>query len=107
MAKQISKLALLRFTELLESEYGEHGVIPIAYNPGAVKTEMSDKLPKEANVVFDDTPELSGDTLVWLTKERRLWLSGRYVSCNWDMTELEAKRDEIVRGDKLRVRMVV
>ena len=107
MAKQISKLALSRFTEFLESEYGEHSIIPIAYDPGAVKTEMSDKLPKEANVVFDDTPELSGDTLVWLTKERRPWLSGRYVSCNWDMTELEAKKDEIVRGDKLRVKMVV
>ena len=52
---QISKLALLRFTELLESEYGERGITPIAYDPGAVKTEMSDKLPKEAKgtVVVD------------------------------------------------------
>lgn len=54
-----------------------------------------------------DTPELAGDFVVWLTKERREWLSGRYVSCCWDVRELEARKQEIVDGDKLKVRMVV
>lgn len=45
--------------------------------------------------------------LVWLTKERREWLSGRYVASNWDVDELEAQREEIVKEDKLKFRMVV
>ena len=99
----------MRFTEFLEVEYGARGIIPIAYHPGAVMTEMAYKLPQEVlnSVTSTDTPELSGDMVVWMTKERRQWLSGRYVSCNWDVTELEAKKDEIVKGDKLKIRMIV
>ena len=99
----------MRFTEFLEVEYGARGIIPIAYHPGAVMTELVHGLPQEVldDAAFIDTPELAGDAIVWLTKERREWLSGRYVSCNWDVTELEAKKDEIVKGDKLKVRIIV
>jgi hypothetical protein len=51
-----------------------------------------------------DTPELAADSLVWLTRERREWLAGRYVSCNWDMEELEERKEEMV-GDKLKLRI--
>lgn len=44
---------------------------------------------------------------VWLTKEKREWLSGRYVSANWDINELEKMQKEILDGDKLKFRMVV
>jgi hypothetical protein len=44
---------------------------------------------------------------VWLSKEKREWLSGRFVSCNWDVEELEAMREKIVEGDLLKYRMVV
>ena len=52
-----------------------------------------------------DKAELPGDTIVWLTQERREWLASRYVSCTWDMPELMTRKDEIVKGDKLKVRM--
>jgi hypothetical protein len=45
--------------------------------------------------------------MTWLTAERRDWLSGRYVSVSWDVEDLEAMKDEIVSGDKLKMRMVV
>jgi hypothetical protein len=45
--------------------------------------------------------------MVWLTQERREWLAGRYISCNWDMEELMMKKDEIVKGDKLKMKLVV
>lgn len=45
--------------------------------------------------------------MVWLTKEERSWLSGRYLSATWDVDDLVAMKDEIVEGDKLKVRMVV
>lgn len=54
-----------------------------------------------------DTPDLCGGFVVWLTKGKRTWLAGRYASVTWDVEELEAKKEEIVSGDKLKVRMVV
>lgn len=57
--------------------------------------------------MFVETPELSADSLVYLTSEKRDWLAGRYINVTWDLPELMAKKDEIVSGDKLKVRMVV
>ena len=57
-------------------------------------------------VALPDDPRLCGAFIVWLIKERRMWLSGRYLSSNWDVDELIAKKDEIVDNDKLKMRMV-
>jgi len=106
-AYQTSKLALLRFTEFVELEYKDKGLLPIALHPGSVLTDMGNGLPSELRVWLQDTPTLPADFVVWLTKDRKEWLSGRYVSANWDVSELEAKKEEIVKGDKLKVKMVV
>lgn len=60
-----------------------------------------------ARAAMNDTPELAGDTMVFLTAEKRRWLAGMFINCQWDMPEFLAKKDEIVEGDKLKVRMVV
>jgi hypothetical protein len=57
--------------------------------------------------VSSDSPDLCAAMAVWLSKEPRPWLNGRYVSVHWDTDELEAKKDEIVADDKLMFRMVV
>lgn len=44
--------------------------------------------------------------MVFLTQEKREWLAGRYVSCKWDMDQFLAKKGEIVKGDKLKMRLV-
>jgi hypothetical protein len=54
-----------------------------------------------------DKPEIAADTIVFLTSEKRDWLAGRYISCTWDMPELLSRQDEIVKGDKLKMRMVM
>ena len=54
-----------------------------------------------------DTPDLCAGFVVWLTKGQRAWLNARYVSATWDVNELEAKEEEIVKADKLKFRMVV
>ena len=51
--------------------------------------------------------ELAGAVCVWLTKERRDWLSGRYIDSRWDFDELERKKDQIVEHDLLKFRMKV
>ncbi|QGA18524.1 hypothetical protein EYB26_006209 [Talaromyces marneffei] len=104
---QISKLAVIRFTEFIVEEYGEQGVVAIAVHPGAVPTDLSSNMPDFMHQVLVDTPELAGDVLAWLTQERPQWLNGRYLSVTWDMPELFARKDEIVEGDKLKVRMVI
>jgi hypothetical protein len=77
-------------------------------HPGAVLTPQTQH---HAGGVWDsiayDDEDLAGAFCVWLSREKRGWLSGRYVSCNWDVGELEAKKEEIVQGELLKMRMAV
>lgn len=106
-AYQTAKLAICRFTEFLVVEYGKEGLIALAVHPGGVKTELANGMPEWMHKVLIDEPELSADSMVWLVGERREWLSGRYVSCTWDVDELKGKKEQIVEGDLLKVRMAV
>jgi hypothetical protein len=67
----------------------------------------SGDMPEELKFVFTETAELPADTVVWLTAEKRAWLGGRYVNATWDMEQLEEKKDAIVKGDKLKVKLDV
>ena len=91
------------------AEYSEEGILAIAIHPGSVPTEGSFNMQEdeEWRKIFTDSPELAGDFVVWLTKERRTWLNGRFVDCTWDVKELEEKKEDIVKNDKLKVRLVV
>ncbi|KAJ5089357.1 hypothetical protein N7532_008041 [Penicillium argentinense] len=101
-----SKLAVLRWTESLQLEYGDKGLLSFCVNPGAIKTKISEDMPQRVRDAFPDRPDIAGDTIAWLVAERREWLGGRYVSCPWDMKELVEKKDEIVKQDKLKLKMV-
>ncbi|OCL06762.1 oxidoreductase-like protein [Glonium stellatum] len=106
-AYQTAKLALLRFMEFVNTEYGETGIVAYCVHPGGVDTELARNMPENAHAFLVDTPELSGDSIVWLTSERREWLRGRYVSCTWDMEQLLGKKEEIVKNELLKVRLCV
>jgi len=56
---------------------------------------------------LNDTPELAGGFVVWLTEGKKSWLAGRYVSATWDVEKLASMEKEIVEGDKLKVKLVV
>ena len=100
---------MLRFTEFINTEYGDKGVLAYSVHPGAVESDMSVSMPDDmlALGILVDTPELSAHSLVWLVKERREWLAGRFVDCRWDVETLLAKKREITDGDKLKVRMAI
>ncbi|KAI9762799.1 MAG: hypothetical protein M4579_000151 [Chaenotheca gracillima] len=106
-AYQSAKFALLRFTEFIVAEYGEQGVLAFAIHPGGVMTELAKAMPKNAHHLLTDTPELAGDVVAYLTQKKRDWLAGRYISVNWDMEEFLGREAEIVKDDKLKMRMVV
>ncbi|CAK7204739.1 hypothetical protein SEUCBS139899_007499 [Sporothrix eucalyptigena] len=102
-----SKLAVCRFTEYLATEYADKQLVAFAVHPGGVESEMSLGLPKEMHENITETPQLVSDSIVYLTRSPQLWLSGRYVSVQWDLTELEAKKDDIVKHDLLKNKLAV
>ncbi|KAH6656108.1 hypothetical protein BKA67DRAFT_255623 [Truncatella angustata] len=102
-----SKFAMLKLTEFLLVEAAEKGLVAYCVHPGAVLTELAEKgMPAETLAGLTDSPELAASTAAWLSSERRDWLSGRYLSATWDMEEVLSRQDEIVQGDKLKVRLV-
>lgn len=70
-------------------------------------TELASALPEETLKILNDKPELAGDSMVWLTAVRREWLAGRYVSVTWDMEEFLGRKQNIVEGDLLKIRLDV
>ena len=103
---QTTKFALCRLTEFIDKEYYQQGLIAISLHPGATKTDLAMNMPPERQVVLTDTPELAADTIVWLCRERRDWLSGRFASVSWDMEELEQKKQDILQRNLLKFRVV-
>lgn len=107
-AYQTAKLAVVRFTEFIMHEYAKQGILCYCIHPGGVATDMAKYMTEEfVKTRLNDTVELPADSLVFLTQARREWLAGRYVDLSWDMPELLSREDEIVQGDKLKVKLVV
>ena len=48
-----------------------------------------------------DTPELVGGTGVWLATEASRFLTGRFISANWSVDDLIAKKEKITAGQDL------
>jgi hypothetical protein len=62
--------------------------------------------------VLNDSPDLVGAFSVWLLKPqgfetRKEVLNGRWLSCKWDVDELEDKFEVIKQQDLLKFRMAV
>lgn len=104
---QTTKFALCRLTEFMDKEYRQQGLIAISVHPGAVKTELALNMPADKLHVLTDTAELAADTLVWLSRERRDWLSGRFATVNWDMEQLEQKKQDILQRNLLKFRVLI
>ncbi|KAL7902907.1 hypothetical protein HDV63DRAFT_362582 [Trichoderma sp. SZMC 28014] len=104
---QTAKFALARFSEFADTEYYQQGLVAINVHPGSVPTELALNMPEYMHKALIDPPELAAHTFVWLTKERRAWLSGRFISVCWDMEELEKKKDEILQKNALKFRIVL
>ena len=104
----ISGLATNRLSQRVAESYADQGVICCAVHPGAVLQKIpSPGISERTRKASKDSVDLCGAFLIWLVKEKRDWLNGRYLDATWDVGELEKKREEIVEGDKLKMRLVV
>ena len=50
-----------------------------------------------------DPPELAAACCVYLMTSKADYLRGRFISANWDVTELEQRKQEIVEKDLLKL----
>lgn len=104
---QTTKFAVCRLAEFADQEYHSEGLLALALHPGGVQTALGLNMPADMHRVLIDPPELAADTTVWLARERRDWLAGRFISVNWDMEELEGRKDEIVQKDLFKFRLTL
>lgn len=110
MSYSVTKFAALRLVEQVHEGHSKNGICAINVHPGGVAgTGLApDGMPENFNAaILTDDVALCGGVCVWLTKEKRDWLSGRYVAATWDMDTLESMKDKIVQGDLLKFRMTV
>ncbi|TIC90988.1 Short chain dehydrogenase andI [Colletotrichum higginsianum] len=101
-AYHISKFALIRFTEFVQDEYADQGVLAFSIHPGGVPTELSSNLPEKLQFRMRDTPELAAHSVAYLTSTKRDWLGGRWLSCMWDMPTLMSMEKRVVDGNLLK-----
>lgn len=104
---KISKLAIIRFSEYVNVEYADRGILCFSVHPGGAATDLENRMPSMVKGLLGDTTELAANALVYLTQAKREWLAGRYVSLTWDMPEFLSKEGEIIEGDKLKMRLTV
>ncbi|KAF2099735.1 NAD(P)-binding protein [Rhizodiscina lignyota] len=102
MGYSLSKYAAARMTEYVHEGHKEKGVCAFAIQPGTVMTVLTNR----TTVAIDDIG-LGGGLCVWLSKEKREWLSGRYIDARWDLEELTRRKDDIVTKDLLKLRMMM
>ena len=117
-AYSTSKAALTRLTEIVAAEAGTHGVRVFALEPGTVRTAMTEELLQgEAGrawlpwyrTTFDEgrdaPPEDAARLVVRLARGDADALSGRFISRADDLDALVAQADELVRGERLVLRL--
>jgi NAD(P)-dependent dehydrogenase (short-subunit alcohol dehydrogenase family) len=94
----MSKMGIIKFTEFLKVEHPT--ITSVSLDPGCVHTDMGDAVGFLQPFMYD-TPGLCGGLAVWLSSGDKSFLSGRYVLANWDVDELEKRKEDIVDGGLL------
>lgn len=98
---QTSKHAINRLCEFVQVDHGADGIKCFALHPGGVATDLGLNMPEALHAHLVDAPELAAGFAVWLCSGAADWASGRYLSANWDVGELLARKGAILEDDLL------
>ncbi|KAE9392843.1 NAD-P-binding protein [Gymnopus androsaceus JB14] len=107
-AYAVSKVASLGSDASNHTEHPE--VKSFSLHPGSIKTEGALGVMPGMESILIDTLQLPAATALKLTdgSGRFDWLSGRFVSANWDLEEVERDwKKDIVNKDFLKTRFTV
>jgi NAD(P)-dependent dehydrogenase (short-subunit alcohol dehydrogenase family) len=102
---QSSKHAINRLCEFVQVDHGADGIKCFALHPGGVATQLGLNMPEALHPYLTDAPELAAGFAVWLCSGKADWAKGRYLSANWDVSELVALQEAIQKDDLLVNRM--
>ncbi|KZP00351.1 NAD-P-binding protein [Calocera viscosa TUFC12733] len=106
-AYQSTKHVLNRLAEFVLAEH-DGDVKVFSFHPGGVKTEMSEAAGPEILKYCIDDVQLPAWTMVRLVQGEEDYLSGRFVSANWDLDEVLSQwKEPIVRDDALKNKLTV
>jgi NAD(P)-dependent dehydrogenase (short-subunit alcohol dehydrogenase family) len=98
---QTSKHAINRLCEFVQVDHGDDGIKCFALHPGGASTELGRAMPEAMHAYLVDDPRLAAGFAVWLCSGAADWARGRYLSATWDVSELCALRETILREDLL------
>lgn len=91
----VAKLALIKLGELLDLEQPNLRVFSV--HPGLVEAENGRGVVIDAFTPFAiDKAALTAGLTLWLSTPKADFLKGGYIHSNWDVTELEQHKSEIV-----------
>jgi len=96
-------MAIMCISEYLLADYKQQGLLIYSVQPASVSIR-ADGVPKGVNFL---SQQLTGDTIAYLSSNRREWLAGRCISCWWDMEEFMKKEAEVVRKDLLKLQITL
>ena len=73
-----------------------------------MNTLLANSLPDYLIPTLIDSPELAAGFVLWMTTQSTEsdFLRGRYISCNWDVDQLLAKKEEIIKKNLLWTRVI-
>lgn len=107
----VSKMATARFYQSIQFEHPELSVF--SFQPGVIATDMNRESGYKPQVEGEelewkgvgkdtgallagyDDPSLAASFMVWLASPEARFLKGKFVWANWDVDELQARREEI------------
>ncbi|KAI4598851.1 hypothetical protein KJ359_002744 [Pestalotiopsis sp. 9143b] len=97
-----AKLAAIRLAETIDAEQPSLRVFSV--HPGLVVAEGGRGSVVEAFAPFTrDKSALTGGLTLYLDTPRADFLRGGYIHANWDVSEMEAHKDEIVEKKLVRL----
>ncbi|KAH7303073.1 hypothetical protein B0I35DRAFT_465857 [Stachybotrys elegans] len=97
-----SKMAINRFTQMVQAEYGAQGVRCVCVHPGGIEsTGIGQAAPEQFKGTLLDTVDLAAGTVLYLSTPEASYLDGRMVLADWNMEKVQKIKDEIVRDDLL------
>ncbi|MCJ1440701.1 MAG: hypothetical protein MMC23_001187 [Stictis urceolatum] len=104
-----SKSAVNRLVEYVDHENKEKGIRCFGLQPGGVAgTDLTKAMgmPEWLEKMLTEKPELAAATVLYLFTSRADYLGGRYVTATWDMENLEQMKEQIVKDDLLKTRIL-